>query len=129
MSGMSTNTASFHNRNDDAHSMFQVRVPNVPRPNVVRELVYADVALLPNGNLDIIQDLMSCVGECARHYGLTLNWRKVEVKRCRAETHLVNGAGKGATGISSLVDLRALLSADGWNGADLNRIFGTVAIV
>ena len=90
----------------------------------MRELVYADDTLLLDANPDIIQNLMACIEECGQHYGLSLNWQKVEVMRVRSAAHVINSEGVAVKEKSSLIYLGTQLSADGRSGVELSRRLG-----
>ena len=108
----------------DAHAKLLERLPDAPAAHFVRELVYADDTLLLDANPDVVQELMSCVEECGKQYGLSLNWSKVEMMRVRSNAHVVNSVGEIVREKEALVYLGTQLSSDGRCGSELSRRIG-----
>eukprot|EP00959_Pyramimonas_sp_CCMP1952_P153762 3217140-Pyramimonas_sp.AAC.1 len=77
----------------DAHKELRSRLPDLPDAHFVREFIYADDTLLLDADPVVVGQLMACVGDCGKRYGLSLNCRKVELMRVRPNAHLQNSAG------------------------------------
>eukprot|EP00959_Pyramimonas_sp_CCMP1952_P098405 2057072-Pyramimonas_sp.AAC.1 len=57
-----------------AHRLLENRIPNLPG-GAARDLVYADDTLLADSDPAIIEEIMRCIEECGRQYGLAFNWQ------------------------------------------------------
>ena len=108
----------------DAHKELRRRLPNLADAHFVRELIYADDTLLLDADPVVVGELMACVENCGKHYGLSLNWRKVELMKVRSNAHLQNGAGDLVQEKEALTYLGTQLASDGRCGSELNRRIG-----
>ena len=109
----------------DARSEFQRRSGQQLRPtDFVRELLYADYTLLFDADAAKLQVMMECVSACGLHYGLSLNWSKLEALCVRGSVALKTPDGKNVVTKGGLVYLGCLLSSDGRSEPELNRRLG-----
>ena len=81
----------------DAHKCLQNQIGEAVREHVISELVYADDTLLVGSNPGTVETLMQCVEKCGEHYGLKLNWQKVEMLRVRSNAVVKNSSGMAIT--------------------------------
>ena len=70
---------------------------------------------------------MESVEELGRHYGLKLNWKKVEAMSARCQGCLTNADGAPIPDKESLVYLGALISKDGRMDSEVSRRLGVAS--
>ena len=108
----------------DAHALLQSRMGPIPESRFTRDLVYADDTLLIDSDPALVQELMHCIEECGAHYGLQLNWRKLELMKVRTGADIVGRDGSPIAAKQSLIYLGTSLVADGRVSAELSRRIG-----
>ena len=90
----------------------------------MKELVYADDTLLIDLQSDVLQLFMECVAEAGKEYGLSFNWKKLEVLPVRTEACIVKPDGTQVTNKDGIIYLSSLLSAGGRITSELGRRLG-----
>jgi hypothetical protein len=111
---------------DAKHDLAQ-RGSGVPDDLFATELLYADDTLIVDVDSSRAELFMNCIGRAGSHYGLSFNWRKLEVLPVRCEAKICKPDGAYVPEKSSLVYLGSLLSSDGLAGSELNRRLGAAS--
>ena len=91
---------------------------------VVHDLVYADDTLLVDIDEHAIEGYMHQVGQAGREYGLSFNWKKIEMLPVRMQARIDRPDGQPIACKESMVYLGSSLSADGRIGSELGRRLG-----
>ena len=97
------------------------RKPEMP---LVDELLYADETLLLSTDAGHLQEYMQCVGEIGSEYGLSLNWKKIEMLDVGHGGTIRKADSTVLHGKDSTVYLGSTLSADGRIATELGRRIG-----
>ena len=90
----------------------------------VNELVYADDSLLVDVNQEVPQEYIAYVAEAGREYGLSFNWKKLELLPVRASAKIRKPDGTLVKPAESMLYLGSLLAADGKITSELGRRMG-----
>ena len=90
----------------------------------MNELVYADDILLVDTNSTTLQLLLESIAQAGQEYGLTFNWKKLEVLPVRIEAKIVTPTHEQVTNKESMVYLGSLLPADGRIASEIRRRLG-----
>ena len=88
------------------------------------ELLYADDTLICDISAEHAEQFMCSIGSAGANYGLSFNWKKLEVLpvRCDADIHKPDGSSVQQK--DSITHLGAVLSADGRVHTELARRIG-----
>jgi hypothetical protein len=70
------------------------------------------------------EHFMHCIGRAGSKYGLSFNWRKLEILPVRCDAKIAKPDGSYIIEKDRLVYLGSLLSSDGLAGPELNRRLG-----
>ena len=90
----------------------------------IHELLYADDTLLVDVSSSCLQKYMNIIRELGSHYGLELNWKKVESLPVRSDISLTSPDGVAISAHDSIIYLGALLTSDGKIDSELGRRIG-----
>ena len=74
---------------------------------------------------DVLQKFMECVADAGAEYGLTFNWKKLEVLPVRTSAKILKPDGKDVDVKTAMAYLGSLLSADGRITSELSRRIGS----
>ena len=79
---------------EDVHATLQLGTPS----DVIKDLLYADDTLLVGSSTQEIEKKLSCIVAMGAQYGLTMNWKKVELMSFRADNGVQRQRKKRRTG-------------------------------
>ena len=88
------------------------------------ELIYADDTLVVGVQADRVQAFMRYIQQAGENYGLSFNWRKLELLPVRCEAAIAKPDGNDVVSKDSIVYLGSLLSKNGKIGPELSRRLG-----
>eukprot|EP00973_Karenia_brevis_P076841 10672072-Karenia_brevis.AAC.1 len=71
-----------------------------------------------------MQFYLTAVVECAKRYGLELNWSKTKVLKIRSDENILDPDGSPLSCAEQAVYLGALLSTHGTDSKEINRRIG-----
>ena len=91
---------------------------------VVNELVYADDTLLIDTSSTTLQVFMDCIADVGAEYGMTFNWKKLEMLPVRTTGQIKKPDGDAIKSKDSMLYLGSLLSADGGVASEMGRRLG-----
>ena len=107
----------------DATGMLQQH-PEYKPSETLDNLLYADDTLLIHASQDVLHYFMCCVEDAGKHYGLCLNWSKIEVMPVRCECALVAPDGTPIKQVSKMKYLGSMLCSQGRIGTELSCRLG-----
>eukprot|EP00933_Yihiella_yeosuensis_P047365 TRINITY_DN4317_c0_g4_i1.p1 TRINITY_DN4317_c0_g4~~TRINITY_DN4317_c0_g4_i1.p1 ORF type:complete len:298 (-),score=44.55 TRINITY_DN4317_c0_g4_i1:33-926(-) len=90
----------------------------------VHELLYADDTLLIDSEPETIEFYMQHVASAGHTYGLSFNWKKLELLAIGCDPHLATPDGSWVKRRETMVYLGSLLASDAGSGSELNRRIG-----
>ena len=86
--------------------------------------MYADDTLLIGTDSDVLQTFMDSIAAAGKQYGLSFNWKKLELLRVRTSAKILTETGEQLKTKDSMIYLGSLLSADGKIASELARRLG-----
>ena len=91
---------------------------------IVHELVYADDTLLIDVNCQVLETFMNCIADVGKEYGLSFNWKKLEMLPIRSDGIIHAANGEVIQKKESMIYLGNILSSDGHITSELSRRIG-----
>ncbi|CAE8632912.1 unnamed protein product [Polarella glacialis] len=90
----------------------------------VNELLYADDTLLIDTDSNVVQSYMECVAKAGKRYGLSFNWKKLEILPINCDCFIAAPGGDWIKQQEKMTYLGSILCADGTAGSELSRRIG-----
>ena len=94
---------------------------------IIHKLVYADDTLLIDVLGPNLQHYMDLIVQFGSQYGLSINWKKVEIMTVRCDAQISSADGKILDPKTSLAYLGATIHNSGVIDSELNRRLGMVS--
>jgi len=90
----------------------------------LKEVLFADDALLIGANGSHVEEYMTAVTHCGKHYGLQVHWGKVHLVPVCTEQNVRNPSGDRMIAQDSLVHLGSTIHNNGHFGCEVSRKIG-----
>ena len=108
----------------DARSMVSADAKRACEKGQLKEVLFADDALLIGANGSHVEEYMTAVTHCGKHYGLQVHWGKVHLVPVCTEQNVRNPSGDRMIAQDSLVHLGSTIHNNGHFGCEVSRKIG-----
>jgi len=108
----------------DAKKLLETSGVRLSTRTLVNEILYADDTLLIDADPGNVETYMQCVRRAGSVYGLTFNWKKLELVSPTDIPSIYAPTGDEIKPKKQTVYLGCIITADGTAGSELNRRIG-----